>query len=808
MKKSTLIFLIIIGVILLGIFFLIFKDNNSIKEVRVDMDNITLRVGEKKAIKLEIIPENSVYDSITYSVSDNNIISVDNNGNVEAKNPGNAKIDIIIQKKILKTINVLVIDNEKEKNITITNGNITLNEGEEISLNINKNTDDNIIWECDSNILSCSNGQVKAIKEGTSSVTARCEKDDCLSTITVTVKKKSIIIEEKDIQIDKTTISMYQGDKINLNVEVLPTDSTYKEIRYLSLNNNIASVSDNGVVTGIKEGTTIIEVSTTYKKITKKVNVTVLKNSDVTLDYPTSIFLNKTNLTINVGEKYILSATINPSNVKNKAISWISSDKNIVTVNNDGGITGVKEGIATISAITGNMKIAKCFVRVVNNTTEVDVNPSKIELNKTNTNMKVGDALTLIATITPVNAKNKTITWTSSNTAVATVNTNGVVTSKKEGEVTITAETSNGKRATCKIVVINNSIPVTKIALNKTSINLVYGKNITLTKTITPSNATSIVTWESANTNIATVDQNGKITAKKVGTTKIIVKSDNGIKAECAVTISPYIKEDKFPYRYQDETADLTIEKKTYTSSINNKKTVYYQAHLILKDYERLNTGLTRTVKHTDGKYLTAKISQAASKAKAIFALQGDEKANTKTGSIRNGVRYSIENRDLSKISPKTFALGCYSKKTGILDSCAKVSAKNMQEAVNTSEVTDTFKFGGDLLIDGVNQYKTQADKTNRPRQANFIGYVKPGEFYFIVSEGLVDAYNDIPSDGISYGFTRYEKGELLKNLGCRYGTQLDGGGSIIVWFRGKQLQSKAVIKDERDFLTDFIYFK
>ena len=110
------------------------------------------------------------------------------------------------------------------------------------------------------------------------------------------------------------------------------------------------------------------------------------------------------------------------------------------------------------------------------------------------------------------------------------------------------------------------------------------------------------------------------------------------------------------------------------------------------------------------------------------------------------------------------------------------------------------------MIKDGVNQYT--ADASQRPRQANSIGYVRPGEFYFIVSEGLAYSDADIPSDGSSYGLTRWEKAELLKSLGCSFGAQFDGGGSIIVWFRGKQLQSRSVITTERDYLTDFVYLK
>ncbi len=807
MKKSFLISIIISIVVITGVLFLVFKDNNSVKEVIVNMDNITLNVGDKELLKIEIVPHDAVYDGVTYSVSDNTIISVDPSGNVTGNKVGNATIDIIIEDKVLKTINVLVVESE-EKNITITNGNFELIEGEEKQLIISKNTGDNIIWECDNDgILSCDNGYVKAIKEGKANVTARCQNEKCSSTIEVTVKKKIEIIPETDIQVNNETINIYIGEKISLNAKVLPPLATYQKINYQSLNNDIVSVDESGIVTGIKEGNAIIELSTTYQKITKKINVLVSKKQEIGSDYPNSIIMNQTNLTINVGEKHVLSVTIEPANAKNKNVNWISSDESIVTVNANGGITGIKVGTATISAITDNKKIAKCRV-TVNNTNPIEVLPEKIELNKTSANLEVGETLTLKGTITPSNAKDKTIKWTSSNNSFATVNSDGMVTAKGVGEVTITAETINGKKATCKIVVKKEVVPITKITLNKTSLNLVYNNSVTLTKTVTPTNATENVTWESSNTKIATVDQNGKVTAMGVGTANIIVRSNGGIEAKCVVKVSPYIKEDGYPYRYQDETADLTIEKKTYTSSINGKTTVYYQSHLVLKDYERLYTGITGTGKTSEGKYNTRKISTAAKSVGAIFAVEGDQKANSKKGVIRNGVHYNIKNVNLETIKPSKFAHGCYSKQTGVLNTCKKVSAATMKEGIETREITDTITSFGDLLVDGVNQHDDEESKKNRPRQANFVGYVKPGEFYFIVSEGYAYSEGNLLSDGKSYGFTLYEKGELLKSLGCTYGTQFDGGGSVIVWFRGKQLQSRKEIKTERDFLTDFVYFK
>lgn len=269
---------------------------------------------------------------------------------------------------------------------------------------------------------------------------------------------------------------------------------------------------------------------------------------------------------------------------------------------------------------------------------------------------------------------------------------------------------------------------------------------------------------------------------------------------------TPTYNKSGYPYYYKDATADLTIEKKEHNSTLTGKKTIYYVAHLVLSDYTRLHTDLTSKSKKSDGTYHTRKISVAAKEINAILALEGDYRLNSSYGTVRDSVFYSNKGVNPNDLDPKTACYAYYNKETGVMGDCKKLKSSTMTEAINNHELTDTFRFAKNLVVDGKNAYK--ADPTQRPRQGNIVGYVKPGEFYFVVSEGLAYSDADKPSDGISYGLTYYEKGEILKSLGCSFGAQFDGGGSIILWFMGKQLESRSVIRTERDWLTDYVYFK
>ncbi len=165
-----------------------------------------------------------------------------------------------------------------------------------------------------------------------------------------------------------------------------------------------------------------------------------------------------------------------------------------------------------------------------------------ITLNRISASIEKGKTLQLKATVTPDNATNKAVTWTSSNTKIATVSSTGKVTAKAAGTVTITctAKDGSGKKATCKVTVTNPVVKATKVTLNKTKATLSPKETLTLKATVTPTNATNKgVTWKSSNTKIATVSSTGKVTAKAAGTVTITctAKDGSGKKATCKITV-------------------------------------------------------------------------------------------------------------------------------------------------------------------------------------------------------------------------------------------------------------------------------
>ena len=246
-----------------------------------------------------------------------------------------------------------------------------------------------------------------------------------------------------------------------------------------------------------------------------------------------SITLNENTLALTVGRSETLTATVLPDNATNKNVTWESSDSRVATVDENGKVTAVKQGTATITvkSVSNDTVTDTCDVTVTDQIFPV----TGVALTPDNAELYVGETKNLMVVFTPSNATNKNVTWESSNTAVATV-ADGVVTAVGKGTATITVTTADGNHtATCEVTV---KIPVSSVTLNPTSTALVVGNTKQLTATVAPANADdSTLVWTSGNAKVATVDQNGLVTAVGAGTTTITATA-GGKSATCTVTVT------------------------------------------------------------------------------------------------------------------------------------------------------------------------------------------------------------------------------------------------------------------------------
>ena len=335
------------------------------------------------------------------------------------------------------------------------------------------------------------------------------------------------------VNLDTSELNLTEGERYELKATVSPFNATNKKVIFKSGNTSVASVTETGVVTAHKAGNTKVTVVTDDGGKTATCDVTVVAKK-----YPvTGVKLNSTQEKLGVGETITLTATVTPSTATDKTVSWSSSNESVATVSQNGEVSALKKGTTTITVTTKDGgKTATCKITVEDKVYPVE----SVTLDKSTYEMTVGDNVALKATVNPSNATDKTVSWSSNNTSVATVSQNGVVTAKKKGTAKITVTTNDGnKTAECIITVTDKVYPVESVTLDKSSWEMIVGEDITLVATVNPSNATDkTVVWNSSNTSVATVSQNGVVTAKKEGTAKITVTTNDGNKtAECMITV-------------------------------------------------------------------------------------------------------------------------------------------------------------------------------------------------------------------------------------------------------------------------------
>lgn len=245
--------------------------------------------------------------------------------------------------------------------------------------------------------------------------------------------------------------------------------------------------------------------------------------------------INPAGGTIKVNATLQLTAKVQPDNASNTTVTWESSDNSIAKVNASGLVSGVSAGTATITATAADGGFSKSCVITV---TAANIPVGGVSLSKSSAGLTVGGSLTLNAIITPANASNTAINWSSSNNAVAKVN-NGTISGVKAGTATITATTLDGAHsASCQITVSSQAVAVTGVSI-RSSLTMAVNGEKQLSADLEPAAATNTqVYWSSSAPGVVRVDTDGLLTAKAEGEAVITVSTeDGGYTAKCKVTV-------------------------------------------------------------------------------------------------------------------------------------------------------------------------------------------------------------------------------------------------------------------------------
>ena len=357
------------------------------------------------------------------------------------------------------------------------------------------------------------NGKVTAIAVGNATITATCGSVSATCVVTVEATPAA------SITLNKTAITLKATDTETLIATVNPATTTDKTVTWATSDDKVATVDANGKVTAIAVGNATI--TATCGSVSATCAVTVSATSAA------SITLNKTAIVLKATQTETLTATVLPATTTVKVIEWSTSDAKVATIDANGKVTAVAVGTATITATCGSVS-ATCAVTV-------EATPAEsVEINVSTSTLRAGESTKLVVTVKPSTTTNPSVTFSSSDNSVATVDAEGNVTAVGVGEAIITV-TCGDVSSTITIKVV--ATIADSITLDKTAITLKATETETLSATVLPESTTDkTVTWSTSDAKVATVDANGKVTAVAVGTTTITATCGS-VSATCAVTV-------------------------------------------------------------------------------------------------------------------------------------------------------------------------------------------------------------------------------------------------------------------------------
>lgn len=319
-----------------------------------------------------------------------------------------------------------------------------------------------------------------------------------------------------------TSLNLSVSQTATLTPTILPGNVSSSAVTWSS-GNTVVAIVNNGVVTGVAVGITTISVATTDgSNLSASVTVTVTNPSG---NVPvTGVVLNQSSVTLHPSNTSQLVATVAPANASIQTVSWVSNNVSVATVNQSGLVTAIAKGQAliTVTTIDGS-KRAVASINVTTPVASVSVSPSSLSL-------IVGQAKSLSASVLPTNAGNRSVTWSTANASVATVNPTGFVLGVANGTTTIIATTNDmGFQASALVTVYTK---VQNVAISPSStMNLSIGQTQTLAAVITPSTASNqAVNWTTTSQRVATVNQSGVVTAVGNGSCYVSVTTQDGNK--------------------------------------------------------------------------------------------------------------------------------------------------------------------------------------------------------------------------------------------------------------------------------------
>lgn len=501
-------------------------DNN--KDMSIEEHSIQVNVGEEHQIKVNR-PDKS----------ESGNVGSNSGGKPNNNDVSNNDVEIVNSPSVID--NFLKITNPD--GITDSNNNVS-NNGNDNDLDVvnpnfsNDSSNDGVVETVDNNdyhedlVFESSNprvasvddsGNIQPVSEGTTVVTVTdVSGNEDYTYVTV--------VEVDDITISVSEYSLEVGDTALIGYSVNENKFSKDDVSFSSDDVKIASVDNNGKISANGKGNAVIsaKVGNTTK------NIRVIVKEKIIL--PTGISLGNDKMELTVGDSGKINASVVPSNATSLYLGYKSSNGNIVSVDDDGNVKAKAVGEANVTVTTSNSISKVVHVKVNRRVVEA----TDISFDQSNLKLNVGDTAKISYTITPIATTDKSVDYTYDRNYISLDNS-GNIKALQAGSTQIVVTTKNGHSSTLHIEIISPVKKASEIKINEGNLKLVNGNQKQLTFTVNPSDVdTSLVSWNSSNNNVVSVDNKGLIKAKAVGKAIITVQLD-GKKSSIEVEVTSNI---------------------------------------------------------------------------------------------------------------------------------------------------------------------------------------------------------------------------------------------------------------------------
>lgn len=547
-----------------------------VRSLAVNIDRKAIGVGASAQATAAFTPADATMQQVTWSTSTPKIISVSETGVITALARGNGRVKAVSVDGTNRSAEASISVQQMPTAITLTSKDSSVFVGGSIQINAAVEPKDannkNVTWSSsDPSVATVKNGRVTGVGRGEVIITCASEADPAvMAFMSLTVGQQVTAIKPAE-----RNVTVPVDGRIQLQWTVEPADANNTEVSFTSSSTRNATVEADGTVRGIARGESTITIKAKDgSNRSATVHVTVSQP-------PQSIDIKQDKVDIFTGNGTNLTATILPANTNNKKVIWTVENPGIATVSNNGRVNGVRAGVTTVTAACEEDPLLTdvCVVYVKQRVTGITVNPAQVSL-------KVGDSARIGWTVSPADATDQSVSFTSGKTQIATVDPDGTIHAHKRGETYITVKANDGsnKSARVKVSVIQ---PVTGVHMYKDEYVLDPDESLTIRAELEPSDASNTnMSWTSSDPTVATV--NGKTNRPRVygkawGVTTVTgVTEDGGFVASTTIRVGTYRKALTITDFYTENNAPKIVVRNNSNMNI----TRFYFTITVLDNYD------------------------------------------------------------------------------------------------------------------------------------------------------------------------------------------------------------------------------